>query len=673
MAITEGEEGGEEEGGGGSATDGGGLNGGGSMSSAGDDGSVREQPSDGSLLGRYGSTSAAGRHSSLREAEEEEDEEGERDAAAVAGMPIAAEDGSLRLKERDGKMHRIGSLRFPQAGPGGQRALLTGVHALLAAEEGEEGGAARAGGDRGGEEGAEGGAGGGVQGLGKLVAHRAQSMRGPLAHGDSFNLGAPAAGGGSASDAAAGGHSHGHHSHGQGGGRKAGAGGTGPAGRSLLGSSVESVLEGGGSLPDVHSFVAKHSHVGDEEGEGEGGEGSLHGRHLSDGSDASSSRLQYAALLGAQGMGIQTARSAQSGYGPSSAPAYGSGPYGDLPGVGRIGQPDFSMPRLIAMGAAAAAGGRLPGSPGYLGVAPTSRSGGEDSVGGGMAAFGAGADDSVLPSRLSKLDLYYRPVKDAERMVVVIPGQGAGSGAPSPAAPQHYMVPLSASSSSGGATPVDGAAGGGFRSPSHGGGHRQQNAGATGRGGDALDTFVSGGGGGGTHRSRPVSRGGAGSRGVGGVTHSPLTATGGFSVPPGVEGGNPHPYPSSGGAAAPRAFLAMSPATSADGHMSLEPLALRHRLGGRAGKLARQMSDRLRSELPTADIHLASPAGTPTTEQLQAMALESTRAVTPAGQAMAPGGMTAATAGMAATMSGRFGHSGEWRVRGRTLRAAACC
>jgi hypothetical protein len=309
--------------------------------------------------------------------------------------------------------------------------------------------------------------------VGKLVAHRAQSMRGPLLHSDSFSLGAPAAGGGGgASDAAAGGASAGghnglHHSHGHGhaGGRKASAGEAGPAGRSLLGS-VGSVLDGGGSLPDVHSFVAKHSRVGDDEDDDDG---ALHGAHLSDGSGASSARLQYAALLGAQGMGIQTARSAQSGYGPSAASAYGSGPYGEPPGVGKIGQPDFSMPRLIAMGAAA--GGRLPGSPGYAGVAPTSRSGGDDSVGGGMggmgdmAAFGAGADDSLLPSRLSKLDLYYRPVKDAERMVVVIPGPGAGSGAPSPAATHHYMVPLSASSSSGAATPVDGAAAGAFRSP----------------------------------------------------------------------------------------------------------------------------------------------------------------------------------------------------------------
>jgi len=161
-----------------------------------------------------------------------------------------------------------------------------------------------------------------------------------------------------------------------------------------------------------------------------------------------------------------------------------------------------------------------------------------------LSTAGAGAEDLIagtaaactgdLPDKLSKLDLYYRPMRDADKL------------------PLRLNSPAAAAYTTGGC----------------GGGVTPRRAAAGGAGGDSLDTFMRTGSASGTTRS--VSA-------LAAVPRSPMRPSPAAAVP-----------------------------VTADGDT---PLALRHRLGGRAGKVARHMSSLMRSELSTTGVHLSPMYG----------------------------------------------------------------
>lgn len=154
-------------------------------------------------------------------------------------------------------------------------------------------------------------------------------------------------------------------------------------------------------------------------------------------------------------------------------------------------------------------------------------------------------------TRASKIDLYYRPVTDNDRMVVVIPSR-----------PEEWKEKMKQRYQAG------------STSPSRRGSNF--NSGAATPNKDALDDFSQKNINAAFTRSGPLSPS---------AMSNGMSNTGGFPLSPsnstGIEAASP------------------------------EKLAMRHRLGGKAGVLARQISGRIREDIPMRDFSLTGGASSP--------------------------------------------------------------
>lgn len=202
----------------------------------------------------------------------------------------------------------------------------------------------------------------------------------------------------------------------------------------------------------------------------------------------------------------------------------------------------------------------------------------------GMSSGMSSPLPSPSPTKASKIDLYYRPVTDSDRMVVVIPSR-----------PDEWKEKMRQRYHTGASN-----------SPSRRGSNLPSGAVTPSRGAskDALDEFSQ------KNIAAALSRSGP---------LSPTSYSGGLGSPMGNTA----------------AGFPLSPGGNAE-TSSPEKLAMRHRLGGKAGVLARQISGRIREDIPMRDFSLG--ASSPSVDAGRARTNSLTRAGA-AAVAKSPGGV----------------------------------